>query len=199
MPTSLPSCATLTALTTLTCSGLYEQGGLDARIYVGNRADISTVTETSGAITAITLSSGKKLVKFTGKPYVNSAQSEGGDLTANNRMYTHTVTWIGNAVTQAEIAALEALGNSRNLFAIVEKENGSFEIYGLDKNPYTGSYLDSRRGLMCQPSIQRSAERGTPNTAQAVFSASDMYGLPKTFAETASNSTNITALEALCV
>lgn len=198
MPTSLPSCNTLTALTTLTCSGLYEAGGVDARIYIGRRSDIATVTSSAAGITALTLTGSTKLIKLIGKPYVNSSNSEDGDLTSNSRLKTHTVTWVGNQVTQAETDALEALGNSRNLFVIVELESGKFQVYGLDKNPATGLFTDARRGLMAKVTISKSAEINTPNSAQVVFSASDMYSHPVAFGEASTNAANITALEALC-
>lgn len=199
MPTSLPNCGgTLDALTTLTCAGLYEVGGVDARIYVGNRADVASVTASTAGITAITLASGAKLVKFVGKPYVNGAGSEDGDLTANVRLATHTVNFSGNLVTQAEKTAAEKLRNSRNLFVIVELETGRFEVYGLDKNPATGSWLDARRGMMAKVNVTRSTEVNTPNSVAITFTAPDMYGLPVNFGQAATNADNITALEALC-
>ena len=198
MPTSLPACTVPAALTTLTCAGLYEVGGMDARIYVGRRSDIATVTSDTTGITAITLGASAKLYKYVGKPYANSGGSEDGDLTASSRLKTHTLTWTGNATTQAEITSLEAIGNSRNLFVIAELEAGRFMIFGLDKNPATDNYLDARRGLMAKVSINYAADINTPNSASAVFTSPDMYSHPVRFGAGATNAANITALEALC-
>lgn len=198
MPTSLVSCGTQTALATLTCAGLFEAGGHDARIYVGNRADIASVTETSGVVTAFTLAATKTLKRFIGKPYTNSSQSEDGDLTAQYRLKTQTVTWVGNAVNTADTAALEAIGNSRNLFVVVELETGAFMIYGLDKNPHTGSWTDSRRGMMAKVSIVKNPDPNTPNSATVVFTGENLYSHPVRFNEAGTNAANTTTLEGLC-
>lgn len=201
MPTNLPACATgLTALTTLTCATLYESGGLDARIYIGDRSTLASITYgTNDEITAITLTSPAKLVKVIGKPYENTASSKDAGLSSSVNLKTHEIVWQGNAVTAVEIKALKAITQSRNLFAIVEKETGGFLVFGLDKNPATGSGLDSRRGLKGKADFTFAKSNSEMNTVVLTLTSdANMYDYPVPFAPASSNATNITTLDGLC-
>ena len=200
MPTDFPSCAsTLSALTSLTCAQLYEGGGIDARMYIGNRADIATcVAGSDGEITALTLTSGKKLYKLMGLPYKNTASSKDGELTSDVRLKTHEVIWNGNIVTAAQKKSVEQYCNSRNLFVIIEKETGGFLVFGLDYNPRTSSFLDNRRGLTAKCDLTIAADINTPNASVITFMAANMYTHPVPFAPASSNATNIATLDALC-
>lgn len=195
---SYPSCLNLTNLAA-SCDAVKKVGGVTARFWIGQKPDIASLTfGTNGEITAMTLASGKKLGKFTGIQYKNTAGFE-AVINENRNLFNQSFTGILFYKTQAELEAIENLLVSNRLFAIIETEAGQLKAYGIDKNPFLASDLGPSRGLNLTAS---SASEGTllaDTTGVTVTLGGEMYNPTKLYKPATAIATVIAELDALSV
>lgn len=191
-----PSCVTLANLAA-SCDAIKKVGGVNARFWIGQKPDIASLTfGSNGEITAMTLSSGKKLGKYEGVQYKNTASFEAVPNETRNT-FNQNFTGILFYKTQAELEAIETLLVANRLFAIIETEAGQLKAYGIDKNPFNSADLGPNRGLNLSAS---SASEGTvlaDTTGVTVTLVGEMYNPTKLYKPATALATVIAELDAL--
>lgn len=133
------SCAKLNSGLTITCAGLERVGGINGRVWLGNIADIASYTIASNAITGITLAMGAAIYKIEGKKDKNSTSTElqVGESSNSFKQMLNLVLY--SAASQLDVV-IENILRAHDLFAIVEANDGQFEVWGLDVNSGSTSY-----------------------------------------------------------
>jgi hypothetical protein len=131
------------------CSATRRTGGANKAMYVGSLADVDSVTKsTDGEVTAITMKTGKKLFKISGKKYKNSGSYD-LQKSENSTQFAHTVVFAAYYNTQIEKNAIERLAMADDLFFILQTNFGRTECYGLvgDNNaPASGLEMTAAPG-----------------------------------------------------
>lgn len=115
------------------CSAIKKKGGFDKTFYVGNIADLDSVTYgTDQEVTAFTFAATKGFKKVTGKRLKNGAETtlEVGE---NANMRTQNFNSVLYAQSAAERTALEALWDAEDIFVVAESNAGTLEVYGINK------------------------------------------------------------------
>jgi hypothetical protein len=193
---SYPSCLSLTNLAA-SCDAVKKVGGVNARFWIGQKPDISALTfGANGEVTAMSLTSGKKLGKYEGIQYKNTAGFEAIPNETRNT-FNQSFTGILFYKTQAELEAIENLLVSNRLFAIIETEAGQLKVYGIDKNPFNAADLGPNRGLNLSAS---SASDGTvlaDTTGVTITLVGEMYNPTKLYKPASALATVIAELDAL--
>lgn len=134
--------ACVTSLTTGlsgSCEAVKKPGGANKSIYVGSVKDLTSVTYgTDGQVKALTLASGKQMVKMTGRIGKNTASEP---ITAegegNVNIYVHTVSPVLYHFTQAEMNAIADLDSLDQSFFIIPMRSGQIKVYGLSADAET--------------------------------------------------------------
>ena len=110
--------------------------GVDNRLLLGNKQDISVVTHTLTVITAITMKTTKAMFAFNGIRQSLNPQYQFIPQTVSVG-YDHQVDFIVFDISQLQKDNIEAMGLGK-LTAVVENKNSAgngdnfFEVYGLD-------------------------------------------------------------------
>ncbi|MGB0367929.1 MAG: hypothetical protein ACPGD8_00905 [Flavobacteriales bacterium] len=179
------------------CEALKKVGGFDKTFYVGNVADLVSVTIPSATVlelTAFTFDSGKGFKKITGKRLKHGANAtlEVGD-TVNSRIQNFNSVLY--AKSGAERHALEELADAEDIFIVAESNSGTLEVFGIGKDPLKfdnyglkASAAEWKHGVLLNDdtSVTMTFTGSLPNAAM-------IYDEAETLA------TNITALDAQVV
>jgi hypothetical protein len=129
----MATCVTLDTAVNITpdCAALLKEGGTKKVWYVGSLADVATYTQgTNGELTALTLATGKKLLRLEGKKEKNNADFS-TERSENGPLYTHNANFIAYYSTQLEKATIEAIARMDDLFVFVPTSANQVEVYGM--------------------------------------------------------------------
>jgi hypothetical protein len=193
---SYPSCFNLTNLAA-TCAAVKKVGGVKARFWIGQKPDIDTLTfGSNGEITAMTLLAGKKLGRYEGTQFKNTAQFE-TTANENRNLFPHSVTGILYYSTQAELKAIEELLVGDRYFAIIETEAGQLKAYGIDQNPFNSADKGPLRGMNISAGTGTEGVVLADDTGVTVTMTGEMYSLPKLYKPAGALATVIGELDAL--
>jgi len=191
-----PSCVSLVNLAA-SCDAVKKVGGVKSRFYIGQKPDIASLTfGTNGEITAMTLSAGKKLGKFDGVQFKNTAMFETIANETRN-LFNQTFTGILYYKTQAELESIEKLLVSNRMFAIIETEAGQLKAYGIDQNPYNAADLGPERGLNITAGSGSEGVVLADTTGVTCTMAGEMYNPTKLYKPATALATVIAELDAL--
>lgn len=180
------------------CNGLTKVGGIDGTVYIGFRPDIATLALTSGAITTLTLTSGKKLAKFGGKKEQHEITSELIPMKGVSQKYKHIAKLFLYPYTQADVVALENLLASKRMFLIYVNLQGQAKALGIDLNPFISTDYDDERGLAPQSEKWMEGLNYNADSWSEVTLEGEFWSKPKTYYPATSLATTIAALEAMC-
>ena len=109
-----------------------NMGGLKA-VYIANAADVTSVTVTSGVVTAITMASTKKFYKYDFAPGSSSMTSNWQVSAENGTKYVETdLTMIFNRMDSTKRLEIVALAQAE-LAVVVEDNNGNMWYLGNDE------------------------------------------------------------------
>ena len=194
-----PNCYSLTTgIATANCLGLNKPGGIDGTVYIGFRPDLDSVTfGTDGEITAMTLDSGKKLVKFAGKKLDHEIK---WTLVAQKpvNMFQIVADLFLYPYTQAEVKSIEALLKQKRMFIIYVTTGGQVKAAGIDVNPWIAGELDDERGLEASAGEAAEGKTMEADTFNKVTLQGNFFNLPKTYKPASTLATVISELDALC-
>jgi len=121
------------------CDAIKKKGGFDKTFFIGNVADLDSVTiSATGEVEAIAFIATKGFKKITGKRLKHGANAtlEVGDV-VNMRKQNFNAVLYGKSA--AERFALETLADAVDVFIIAESNAGTFEVFGL-ANDLDGKY-----------------------------------------------------------
>lgn len=189
------ACADLSKGVQASCTSIKKIGGLDKRIYIGLLDDLASATFGGvglNSVTALTFKSGKGLVQYIGRKDKNNAGVEierGENVTLRNQS-VNLLVYYSDAT---ELGTLDALIDTEGLFAIVETNAGSLEVYGLAKSASFNNF-----GLVASGS----GNSGTVMQDSTAFNLALTGGVPNMqlyYNPTADLPTNIAALDALSI
>lgn len=177
------------------CAAVKKAGGVNKSIYAGSVKDIDSITydATDGFISSITFSSGKQMVKFTGRMEKNTASEP---ITAegegNVNVYVHTVQPVLYHSTQADRNAIEELFALDQAFFIVPMRSGQFVVYGLSKedHPFTDF------GLKLAEGDDAVGVALNDQNAQTATMSGNLLNKALIFGEGSDYATNLAAVEA---
>jgi len=186
------------SLTTLapSCAALKKKGGFDKRIWVGNIADLDSVTYgTDQEITAFTFSGTTGFKTVTGKRLKNGAETtlEAGE---NVNMRTQNYNAVLYAQSAAERAAVEALWDADDIFVVAESNAGTIEVYGINKG--ANSQFDNY-GLKASSGTWNEGVALNDDTGIPTSFSGDFDNGPLIYNEAVALATNIAALDAQVV
>ena len=121
-----------------------NMGGIK-RVLLANRADVASITLTSGKVSAITMESSKKFYEYNFKPGTSSMTSNWQVNRENGVKYVQTdLVMVFNRMETTKRVEVEAMAQA-DLYAIVEDNNGLYWLLGLD-NPLELSAGDGPTG-----------------------------------------------------
>lgn len=128
-------------------------GGID-EFYVLEHSSLSSVTEVSGVITAITTVDSKKFQRYKLRDEVGSLQFPGTHNQQNGTgFYEHTLVWAGDQLTTSKRNEFLILAKV-NVIVIAKDSNGRYWLAGRTKGMYpsamgggTGTAKGDRNGL----------------------------------------------------
>lgn len=193
-----PSCYVLTNLAA-SCDAVKKVGGVKSRFWVGQKPDIATLTFGSdGQVLTMTLTGGKKLGRFDGMQFKNSASFE-TSANENRNLFNQTFTGILFYKTDAERKAIETLLIGDRYFVLIETESGQIKAYGLDQNPYNAADLGENRGLNISAGSGSEGTVLADSTGVTCTASGEMYSLPKNYKPATALATVIAELDALTV
>ena len=121
------------------CDAIKKKGGFDKTFFIGNVADLDSVTiSATGEVVAIAFVATTGFKKITGKRLKHGANAtlEVGDV-VNMRKQNFNAVLYGKSA--AERFALETLADAVDVFIIAESNAGTFEVFGL-ANDLDGKY-----------------------------------------------------------
>jgi hypothetical protein len=178
------------------CEGLKKPGGLYKDIYVGSVKDIASVTydATDKFITAITMKSGKRMIKISGRLAKNSGsepvtpEGEG-----NVNLYLQTLALVIYHATQAERNAIQDLFSLDQAFFLAPTRAKQVVAYGLAQD--ADVFQDF--GLKLSEADDPTGLELNDLTAQNATFAGNMLNKSLIFGEDTTYALNLTALEAL--
>lgn len=121
----------------LSCEGQNAVGGVAKRVWVSQLGQIDSYTEDGdGYIDTLTMatsgSTTYKLKTITGKKLTHSGTVE-GEVGDNVNLINHSAILKVYPTTPADRDSLTALFKADELVVLFETENGTIEIYGLEK------------------------------------------------------------------
>lgn len=120
------------------CAAIKKVGGLDKRIYLGAIGDLETVTFGSdNTVTSFTFAATKGFVKMIGRKEKNSAGSDievGENITLRNQTVNLSVYY----ETSEDLAAIDEIIDNEGMFAVVETNPGTLEVFGINKVNFDG-------------------------------------------------------------
>ena len=109
-----------------------NMGGIK-RVLLANRADVSSITITTNAVSAIVMVSSKKFLPFDFKAGTSSMSSNYQVNSENGVAYVQTdLVMVFNRMETAKRTAIAALAQA-DLYAIVEDMNGKYWLLGYDE------------------------------------------------------------------
>lgn len=188
----------LTGLDSVNCLGANKAGGVDGVFYVGFRADLASVTfGTDGEITAMSMSSGKKLYKFAGLNNthdIKAAKVKKGNIT----MFDQSADLILYPYTQAEVKALEAISSAKRMFLIYINAAGQTKAMGIDVNPVRVGEFDDERGLEASTTEFSEGKAIETENFSKLSLKGEFFNLIKVFKPASTRAANITLLDGLC-
>lgn len=115
------------------CNAIKKVGGLDKRIYLGAIGDLSAVALGAGnSVTSFTFKATKGFVKYIGRKEKNSAGSD-IEVGENVNLRNQNVNLAVYYETAADLAAIDELIDNEGVFAVVETNPGSLEVFGINK------------------------------------------------------------------
>lgn len=127
----------------ITCAAQNQAGGANKRVWLTQKQQIEAYTkDANGYVDSITMGAGAsadyELITVTGKQYKNSGAFEAviGD---NVNLIKHTVVVKIYPETPTQNENILTLVNSDEMVALLETENGSIVVYGLDKGMKTSA------------------------------------------------------------
>ena len=118
------------------CDALNKVGGVNKRVWIGLKGNISYTTDSNGYVNTISMATSgslpTKLYTFTGKRDKNSFSFP---LTAGDNINTfnHTAMMMLYYSTPAELESLNQLANADDLVVFMEGNDGKIYILGLEK------------------------------------------------------------------
>lgn len=175
------------------CLAIKKAGGLDKRIYLGAIGDLASVTiGTGNAITGMTFAATKGLVKMSGRKEKNSAGSDieaGQNFTLRNQNVNLAVYY----ETAADLQAIDNIIDNEALFAIVETNAGSLEVFGINKVNF------DNYGLRVSGNPGTSGLLLNDSTAFAMVLSGGFTNLQLQYNPGTALATNIAALDALVI
>lgn len=190
------SCYSLTNLAA-SCDAVKKVGGVKSRFWIGQKPDIASLTfGTNGEVTAMTLTGGKKLGKFEGMQFKNTAGTETTPNETRN-LFNQTFTGILFYKTQAELEAIETLLIGDRYFVIYETEAGQLKVKGIDKNPFLATDLGANRGLNISAGTGSEGTVLADTTGVTVTMTGEMYNFDKLYKPATAIATVIAELDAL--
>jgi len=178
------------------CAALKQKGGFDKRFYVGNIADLDSVTYgTQQEVTAFTFAATKGFKKIIGKRLKNGAETtlEAGD---NVNMRVQNFNSILYCQSAAERLAVEELMDAEDIFIVAESNAGTLEVFGINKG--TNSQFDNYGLKATAGTWNQGILLNDPNQVAATFSG-EFENLPLIYDEGTALATNIAALDAQVV
>jgi len=187
------SCISLSTSITPDCAALKRPGGVNKRVFIGSVLDISSITfgSTNGHdLEGLTMKQGKKMVEVVGRPAKHSAGTnfEDGE---NFTLRTHTLNLVAYARTAPELKALDDIIEQDQLFAIVERNDSRFEVFGISLINYPSWGMKVVGG-----SYSTGVELNDANGFTLEVSGG-FKNLPLTFDESETYANNLAALTAL--
>jgi hypothetical protein len=195
---SYPSCFNLTNLAA-TCDAVKKVGGVKHRFWIGQKPDIDTLTfGSNGEITAMTLLSGKKLGRFEGMQFKNTAQFE-TTANENRNTFSHSFTGILYYKSATELVSIERLLVGDRYFALIETEAGQIKAYGIDLNPFNAADKGPLRGLNISAGTGSEGVQLADDTGVTITMTGTMFTMPKLYKPATAIATVISELDALSV
>lgn len=192
----MAGCSNSLAALDPSCAALKQKGGFDKRFYVGNIADLDSVTYgTDQEVTAFTFAATKGFKKVIGKRLKNGAETtlEVGE---NVSMRTQNFNAVLYAQSAAERASVEALADAEDIFVVAESNAGTLEIFGINKG--TNSQFDNYGLKASAGSWNQGVLLNDPNQFAMTFSG-ELENFPLIYDEGTALATNIAALDAQVV
>jgi len=177
-----------------TCEAVKKAGGVNRSIYAGSVKDLSGITydATHGGIDGLTFTTGKQLVKLTGRMEKNTASEP---ITAegegNVNIFVHTVQPVLYHATQAERNAIEELFALDQAFFIVPMRSGQIVVYGLSKEDHPFSDF----GLKLAEGDDAVGIQLNDQNAQTATFSGNMLNKALIFGEGETYDANITTLD----
>lgn len=119
-----------------TCAALNKVGGVNKRVWIGLKSNISYTIDGSGFVNNITLNTSgsisNKIYKFIGKRDKNSATwpLTPGD---NVNTFNHTAILALYYNTPSELLTIQTLANADDCVVFMEQNDGRIIVLGLDK------------------------------------------------------------------
>jgi hypothetical protein len=178
------------------CAALKQKGGFDKRFYVGNIADLDSVTYgTAQEVTAFTFAATKGFKKIIGKRLKHGAETtlEAGD---NVNMRTQNFNAVLFAQSAAERASVEQLWDAEDIFVVAESNAGTLEVYGINKG--SNSQFDSY-GLKATAGTWNGGVALNDDTSIPTTLSGDFDNGPLIYNEGTALATNIATLDAQVV
>lgn len=125
-------CSSLTANLAPSCNAIKKPAGLDKRIWIGKLEDVTAFTAGTGnQITAITFDGATGFITLTGKKEKNST-TVALNAGENYNLRTHSLNFVAYYLTPADLSAIDALIDQEQVFACVETNAGTIEVYGVN-------------------------------------------------------------------
>jgi hypothetical protein len=180
------------------CTAIKKVGGLDKRIYLGAIGDLDTVTiGSNNTLTSLTFLAAKGFVLMTGRKEKNSAGSDievGENVTLRNQTLNLSV-YYDSVGTQAtiDLESIDSIIDNEGMFAIVETNAGTLEVFGINKTNWDGY------GLKVSANPGTSGLLLNDSTAFAMVMTGGFTNLQLIYNPSASLATNIAALDALVI
>ena len=187
------SCITLSKSITPNCEALKRPGGLAKRIFLGSVLDINALTfdnTNTHDLTSITMKSTKQLIQVVGRPAKSSAATtfEDGE---NFSLRNQAVNAVVYAKSPAERQALDEIIEQDQVFAVVERNDGQFEVYGISLVNYQNWGLKVTGGSY-NTGVELNDETGVTLELTGGFK-----NMPLVFDATETYANNLAALVAL--
>jgi hypothetical protein len=172
------------------CNAIKKVGGLDKRIYLGAIGDLSAVGLGAGnSVESFTFKPDKGFVKMIGRKEKNSAGSD-IEVGENVNLRNQNVNLAVYYETAADLAAIDAIIDNEGMFAVVETNPGSLEVFGINKVNFD-SY-----GLKVSANPGASGLLLNDSTAFAMVLSGGFTNLQLQYKPATALATNITALDA---
>lgn len=109
-----------------------NMGGIKT-VYIANKADVTSLTVTSGVVTAITMASSKHFYKYVFAPFTSSMTSNWQVSAENGTKFVQTeLTMVFNKMDATKRLEIVALAQTEAV-VIVEDNNGTQWVLGYDE------------------------------------------------------------------
>lgn len=135
----MPTCNDLIAGITPDCDALNKVGGVNKRVYIGLKANITTTTDNAGYVNSISMTNVNSLpsylYKFIGKRDKNAAM---WPVTAGENVNTfkHTAVMEFFYSNPTQLLSIQSLINADDCVVFMQQNDGKIVCLGLD--PKTG-------------------------------------------------------------